>query len=117
MTEQTVSLSDRIDSAREQLQDAAEKLQKAVLGFTGRVEQSSSEFFQSLISAGEQVEKEREKARKSAARKKPEPTLVEGYANRLVANLGLPTADELQALNKKIDSLTRKVRKLEKASA
>ena len=117
MTEQTESLNERLENAREQFREAAEKLQKAVLGVANRLEQGSSEFFESIVAAGEKVEKEKEKARKATSRKKAEPGPVESYANRVVATLGLPSADDLEALNKKLDSLTRKVRKLEKASA
>ena len=117
MTEQTESLNERLEQAREQLREAADKLQKAVLGIANRVEQGSSEFFDSLVAAGEKLEKQKQKASKTSASKKAEPGLLESYANRLVASLGLPSSEDLQALNKKLDSRTRKVRKLEKAGA
>ena len=117
MTDQTESLNERLEQVKEQLLEAAEKVQKAALGIATRLEQGTTEFFDSLVATGEQIEKDKEKARKSAARKKQEPGVLESYANRAVASLGLPSSEDLEALNKKLDSLTRKVRKLEKAGA
>lgn len=107
----------RLEDTRDQLLAGADKLQKAVIGIARRLEQGSSDLLQELVSTGETVEKQKEKARKAAARKKPEPGLLDSTLNRAASSLGLATAEDFQALNKKLDSLTRKIRKLEKAGA
>ena len=122
MTEATTAsdnaLSQRVTQAREELTSAAEKLQKAASGLAGRVEKRSTDLFQSLVQTGEKIEKQRSKAKKAPSKKaKAAPGALESYAGKVFNALGLPTANDLQALNRKIDSLSRKVRKLEKASA
>lgn len=121
MTEATAArdnaVSQRVTQAREELAAAAEKLQKAATGLAGRVEKRSSDLFQSLVKTGEQVEKQRSKGKKAGQKAKAEPGKLETYAGKVFNALGLPTANDLQALNRKIDSLSRKVRKLEKAGA
>lgn len=122
MTEATTAsesaLSERVSQAREELVAAAEKLQKAASGLASRVEKRSTDLFESLVQTGEQIEKQRSKGKKSSSKSaKAAPSPLETYAGKVFNALGLPTANDLQALNRKIDSLSRKVRKLEKAGA
>lgn len=122
-SQETTELKARVEQAREELKAATEKLQSAARGALGRIEDSASGFFEGLVKAGEAFEKQRAKGskaatgKKAAAAKKAQATRVETIANRAVGALGLPTSEDMQALNKKLDSLSRKLRKLEKASA
>jgi polyhydroxyalkanoate synthesis regulator phasin len=111
------TFSDRLEASTAELRDALGKLRLAARGAVSRVEENSSEWVDELVKTGEKTVKEREKAAKKAARSttKQETTLEQARA-RLAGYLGLPTQDEVEKLNKKLNSLTRKVNKLEKST-
>ena len=111
-------LSARIEEARAELKAATEKLQNAARGIFTRIEESATGLFDDLVKAGESFKKERSKDQKKTAKaKKADANPVESLANKAFGALGLPTSDDVQSLNKKLDSLSRKLRKLEKATA
>ncbi|MDF1820865.1 MAG: phasin family protein [Alcanivoracaceae bacterium] len=118
-SQEQTELKARIEEAREDLKAAADKLQAAARGALSRIEGGATGLFEDLVKAGEAFEKQRSKGqkKKTTTAKKADASRVESIANRAVGALGLPTSDDMQALNKKLDSLSRKLRKLEKATA
>ncbi len=112
-TETRNNLSERLEQAREELENVTEKARKAARGALNRIENNSSSFFDELVKAGEKYQKEREKERKKAA-KSSRAKESEGLRDRVAGYLGLTTREDLEQLNKKLNTLSRKVRKIEK---
>ncbi|WP_111656696.1 phasin family protein [Isoalcanivorax indicus] len=111
-----------LDQAREELTAARDKAIKALRGAVSRAEQRGNDLFQELVKAGEALQKERAKAQskvqgKVKAQKASAESTLDTLRQRTAELLGLPTRDDVDALNKKLNSLTRKVRKIEKATA
>ena len=104
------TLSERLDEAREELQQLVEQTRKAARGALHRIEDSSSSVFEDLVRAGEQYQKQREKERRKQGRNT-------GVRERVADYLGLTTREDLEQLNKKLNTLSRKVRKIEKEAA
>lgn len=114
-TEEQKTVSERLDTATEDLREVAHKLRLAARGVVTRLGENSNEFLDELVKAGEKLQKEREKERKKAARgNAARKSGLEEARERLAGYLGLPTQEEVEKLNKKLNSLNRKVRKLEK---
>lgn len=113
-TEEQKTVSERLDTATEDLREVAHKLRLAARGVVTRLGENGNEFLEQLVKAGEQLEKERKKERKKASKDK---SGLEEARERLAGYLGLPTHDEVEKLNKKLNSLSRKVRKLEKETS
>lgn len=110
-----------LDQAREELIAARDKAVKALRGAVTRAEQRGNELFQELLKAGEALQEERAKAQsklqgKAKAGKTSAESALETLRQRTAELLGLPTRDDVEALNKKLNTLTRKVRKIEKAA-
>lgn len=105
-------LNENLEKAREELQSISDKTLRAARGAWNRVEQTSTELFDDLVKAGEKVEKERSKAQKKAQK----GAGSEGLRGKLAELMGMPTRDEVEALNRKLNTLSRKVRKIEKES-
>lgn len=106
------TVGERIENTTEELREIAHKLRLAARGVVNRLGENSNEFIDELVKAGEKLEKERQKSRKKSAGQE-KSALVEAR-ERLAGYLGLPTNEEVEKLNKKLNSLSRKVRKLEK---
>ena len=64
------------------------------------------------MKAGEKRQKAQSKPQKKTT--KAQPSQLDEVRSKVAAALGLPTRDEVEALNKKLTSLTRKVNKLAK---
>ena len=105
------TLNERLEKTREELQSLTDKTVSAARGAWTRIEKNSSEFFDDLVKTGEKIEKQRGKAQKKAA------SSADSLRDRLAGALGLPTREEVEALNRKLNNLSRKVRKIEKESA
>ncbi|KAF0809208.1 hypothetical protein A167_01969 [Alcanivorax sp. S71-1-4] len=107
----------RVERAREELKDALEQARKAVRGVVTRVTDRGTELFNELVKTGESLQQERAKAQKTAQKKAADAeSLFTSLRQRTATLLGLPTQDDIAALDKKLNSLTRKVRKIEKAT-
>lgn len=114
-SEEINRITERLDVTTEELREMAHKLRLAARGAVTRLGSSSNEFLDELVKAGEKLDKERRKAEKKSARGGDQPRkTVEEARQRLAGYLGLPTQDEVEKLNKKLNTLQRKVRKLEK---
>ncbi|EKF72967.1 poly(hydroxyalkanoate) granule-associated protein [Alcanivorax hongdengensis A-11-3] len=117
---EAATLEQRLNARVEQLSaDAkavAEKLNNAVTGAYSRLEENGTSLFEKLVKTGEKRQKAQAKPQKKGA--KAEPSQLEAQLDqlrtKLATTLGLPTRDEVEALNKKLTSLTRKVNKLAK---
>lgn len=110
-------LQTRAENARAELKAAAEKLEKAIRGAATRVEEKSKSLFDELVKTGENIVKQQEKGEKKAEKKTVEGNRLEQLTNRGAALLGLPTREDLSALEKKLASVQRKLSKLEKSAA
>ena len=107
----------RVERAREELKDALAQARKAVRGVVTRVSDGGTELFNELVKTGESLQQERAKAQKVAQKKATEAQdLLTSLRQRTASLFGLPTQDDIAALDKKLNSLTRKVRKIEKAT-
>ncbi len=107
----------RVERAREELKDALAQARKAVRGVVTRVTDRGTELFNELVKTGESLQQERAKAQKAAQKKASEAQdLLTSLRQRTASLFGLPTQDDIAALDKKLNSLTRKVRKIEKAT-
>lgn len=114
-SEEINSITERLDLTTEELREIAHKLRLAARGAVTRLGSSSNEFLDELVKAGEKLDKERHKATKKAGANGSQPAkAVEEARQRLAGYLGLPTQDEVEKLNKKLNTLQRKVTKLEK---
>lgn len=114
-TQEQKTVSERLDTATDDLREVAHKLRLAARGVVTRLGENSNEFVDELVKAGEQLEKTREKERKKAGRSAAaNKSALEQARERLAGYLGLPTHEEVEKLNKKLNTLNRKVRKLEK---
>ncbi|MDX1803209.1 MAG: poly(hydroxyalkanoate) granule-associated protein [Alcanivorax sp.] len=113
---EAASIEQRINARFEQLSGeakaAAEKLNNAVRGAYTRLEEGSNELFQNLVKSGEKRQKAQSKGQKKTA--KAQPKQLDELRDKLAGALGLPTRQEVEALNKKLTTLTRKVNKLAK---
>lgn len=111
-------LQARAEQTRDELKASVEKLEKALRGAATRVEASSKQWFDELVKTGETLKKQQEKATTKAGKKAAsEASRLEQLVNRGVAALGLPTRDDVAALEKKLAAMQRKLTKLEKSSA
>lgn len=113
-TESAKSINERLEQARNDLRDAAEKLQEAVRKAGENAENRLQSLREELKKTAEQL---RAEGVSKTARSVIESSTINlrGLANQAVSSLGLPTNDDVEALNKKVESLSRKIRKLEKA--
>lgn len=82
-----------------------EKLEASLRDAYAKLEATANELLANLKG-------EKEEPKKGA--KKAEPTQIDEIRTKVAGALGLPTRDEVEALNKKLASLTRKVNKLAK---
>ena len=106
-------LNERLESLRTEASELADKAVTAVRGAYNRTLDSATRYFEDLVKTGEKLEKQKEKsAKKTAGQKTPQDLRA-----RIATTLGLPTREELEAVNKKLDTLSRKLRKLEKSAA
>ncbi len=96
----TATLNAKLSDLSSDISTTADKLSKAAQGAVTRLSESGNEFFQELIKSGESL------------RAKTNGKGVEEWRARLAHRLGLPTRDEMEALNKKLDRISRKVNKL-----
>lgn len=108
-------LNERYEQLNAETRAAAEKMSNALRGAAKRVEQSGTELFDTLVKTGEKRQKELAKSAKAVSKKATDKaSAVDELRGKLAAALGLPTQSEVEALNKKLNSLTRKVNKLAK---
>ncbi len=103
-------VTDQIRQIPETLGEMIEKTASAVRGTFNRTSDAATRFFQELVDAGEKVEQQR----KSTDKKE---TTGGGLRAKLREYLDLPTREDIEALDKKLNTLSRKLRKLEKGSA
>lgn len=96
----TTTLNAKLSDLSTEISTTADKLSKAAQGAVTRLSESGNEFFQDLVKSGESL-----RARTNDKR-------VDEWRARLAHTLGLPTRDEMEALNKKLDRISRKVNKL-----
>ncbi len=96
----TTSLNAKLSELSTEISTTADKLSKAAQGAVTRLSESGNEFFQELVKSGESL------------RAKTSGKGVDEWRARLAHTLGLPTRDEMDALNKKLDRINRKVNKL-----
>jgi polyhydroxyalkanoate synthesis regulator phasin len=111
-TDTTKTLNERIDAARAELKEAVEKAQAQAKELAEKLEARAK-------SLREELEKAREKGLAESAKAAAGSTTntLKSLPHRAISALGLASNDEVAALNKKLDSLTRKIRKLEKGAA
>lgn len=107
-------LNESLEKARQELETLTDKTVRAARGAWTRVEKTSTELFDDLVKTGEKVEKQRAKNQSKA--QKQTAAGSEGLRGKLAELLGMPTRDEVEALNRKLNTLSRKVRKIEKES-
>lgn len=105
-------LNENLEKAREELQSITDKTVRAARGAWTRVEKTGTEVFDDLVKTGEKVEKQRAKGQTKAQKKTAGGS--EKLRGKLAELLGMPTRDEVEALNRKLNTLSRKVRKIEK---
>ncbi|PKM22571.1 MAG: poly(hydroxyalkanoate) granule-associated protein [Gammaproteobacteria bacterium HGW-Gammaproteobacteria-14] len=111
-------LQARAEQTRDELKASVEKLEKALRGAATRVENSGKQWFEELVKTGEKLKQQQQKATTKASKKAAaEASRLEQLVNRGVAALGLPTRDDVAALEKKLAAMQRKLTKLEKSSA
>lgn len=112
----TATIEQRVNERYEQVatetKAALEKINNAVRGAYTRLENNGNELFQNLVKTGEKRQKTASKPQKKTT--KAQPSQLDEVRGKVAAALGLPTRDEVEALNKKLTSLTRKVNKLAK---
>ncbi|MCK0152367.1 phasin family protein [Alcanivorax sp. S6407] len=109
--------NERYEQINAETRAAAEKVSNALRGAAKRVEQSSTELFDSLVKTGEKRQQELAKSAKTTAKKAADKvSALDELRSKLASALGLPTQSEVEALNKKLNTLTRKVNKLAKDS-
>ncbi|HEX5677413.1 MAG TPA: poly(hydroxyalkanoate) granule-associated protein [Alcanivorax sp.] len=94
------TLNAKLSDLSTEISTTADKLSKAAQGAVTRLSESGNEFFQELIKSGESL------------RAKTNGKGADDWRVRLAHTLGLPTRDEMDALNKKLDRINRKVNKL-----
>lgn len=93
------------------LNTAADKLNKAALGAINRLAESGRDWFRTLVEAGESKRAEQAKGTgKNAAARQDSP--LDEWRVRLAHGLGLPTREEMESLDKKLNRISRKVNKL-----
>ena len=95
------TLNAKLSDLSTEISATADKLSKAAQGAVTRLSESCNEFFQELIKSGESL---RAKTSKGSD--------AEQWRARLAHTLGMHTRDEMDALNKKLDRINRKVNKL-----
>lgn len=106
-------LNERYEQVATEAKAALEKINTAVRGAYTRLEENGNELFQTLVKTGEKRQKSQAKPQKKTTAKK-QPSQLDEVRGKVASALGLPTRDEVEALNKKLTSLTRKVNKLAK---
>ena len=110
----TATIEQRFNERYEQVATEAkatlEKVNSAVRGAYTRLENNGNELFQNLVKAGEKRQKAASKPQKKTT--KAQPSQLDEVRSKVAAALGLPTRGEVEALNKKLTSLTRKVNNL-----
>ncbi|MCG8393367.1 MAG: phasin family protein [Pseudomonadales bacterium] len=104
--------NERYEQVANEAKATLEKINNAVRGAYTRLEENGNELFQTLVKTGEKRQKAQSKGQKKTASK--QPTQIDELRTKVATALGLPTREEVEALNKKMASLTRKVNKLAK---
>ena len=89
-----------------ELNATADKLTKAARGAVTRITETSQDWFQELVKTGESLRQRN--AKKSGAAKDADGD----WRVRLAHSLGLPTREEMENLDKKLNRISRKVNKL-----
>jgi len=117
MTEtETNSVNERINATTEQARELTHKVRLAARGAVVRVENTGNEVLDELIKTGEKLDKERRKQQgKTSGQGNKQPSRLDEVRARVADYLGLPTREEVEKLNKKLNTMQRKVNKLEKA--
>lgn len=109
---ETASIEQRLEKLSTEAKNTFAKVENAVRGAYDRVENRGNELLDNLVKTGEKRQKTQAKAAKKST--KAEPSTLDQLRNRAADVLGFPTRDEVEALNKKIASLNRKVNKMAK---
>ncbi|HCE40599.1 hypothetical protein ASALC70_04393 [Alcanivorax sp. ALC70] len=88
-----------------ELNATADKLTKAARGAFTRISETGRDWFQELVKTGEALRDRN--AKKSGGAKSQDD-----WRARLAHGLGLPTREEMESLDKKLNRISRKVNKL-----
>lgn len=105
-------LNERYEQAATDAKAALDKANDALRGALSRLEENGNSLLNNLVKTGEKRQKAQAKPAKKNA--KAQPSQLDEIRGKVAQALGLPTRDEVEALNKKLASLTRKVNKLAK---
>ncbi|MBL7249729.1 poly(hydroxyalkanoate) granule-associated protein [Alloalcanivorax marinus] len=89
-----------------ELNATADKLTKAARGAFTRITETGQDWFQELVKAGESLRQRN--AKKTGTAKGTD----NDWRVRLAHGLGLPTREEMESLDKKLNRISRKVNKL-----
>lgn len=100
-------LAARFEQLSNEAKATAEKLNKSVRETYARLEKDGNELLQNLRSADNRKKLATETFDAASAQ-------LDELRNKVAGVLGLPTREEVEALDKKMASLTRKVNKLAK---
>jgi polyhydroxyalkanoate synthesis regulator phasin len=115
---ETHTVNGRINATTEQVRNVSHKLRLAARGALVRVEDTGNELLDELVKTGEKLDKERQKQQQKKAKQSGgEKSTLDVARERLASYLGVPTQDELEKLNKKLNTVQRKVNKLEKSGS
>lgn len=115
---ETHTVNRRINATTEQVRNVSHKLRLAARGALVRVEDTGNELLDELVKTGEKLDKERQKQQQKKAKQSGgEKSTLDVARERLASYLGVPTQDELEKLNKKLNTVQRKVNKLEKSGS
>lgn len=112
---ETNTVNERINATTEQVRELTHKLRLAARGAVVRVEDTGNDLLDDLVKTGEKLDKERQKQQKKANQSSSDKSTLDEARDRLTGYLGLPTRDEVEKLNKKLNTVQRKVNKLEKS--
>ncbi|GEM_PF-459527 len=115
---ETHTVNERINATTDQVRDVTHKLRLAARGAVIRAEDSGNELLDELVKTGEKLDKERQKQQQKKAKQSgSQKSTLDEARDRLAGYLGLPTRDEVEKLSKKLNTVQRKVNKLEKSGS
>ena len=93
-----------------ELSNGASKLSKAARGALTRIGDNGNEWFQELVKTGESLRAKT--ARETGQAKTRTKAEARDWRARVAQALGLPTREEMESLDKKLNRISRKVNKL-----
>lgn len=113
-TESPKTLNERLDQARAELKEAADRLQDAARKAGETAEARLQALREELKKTAEQIRRDGiAKTARSVVETSAGSLRV--LASQAVSTLGLPTQEDVETLNRKLENLSRKIRRLEKS--